>query len=128
MKKHRYLPLFLLLALMLLAACASPQVQDNEAAVEAAVEATLTAVAPGAGGDVPAPTEAPTATLPPTEQAIPTDTPEPEPQPASEQPEQPAPVVIMPPTVADFAPALIPAKAMGDPEAPVVMYEWSDYT
>ena len=35
---------------------------------------------------------------------------------------------VLPPLIPDFAPADRPASSLGDPQAPVVIYEWSDYT
>ena len=89
----------------------------DQAAVDAAVEATLTAVTelePGENEE-------------PAQQANPTNAPA-----SASTPDAPqqgaAPGIIMPPTVPDFQPSARPAASRGDPEASVVIYEWSDYT
>ena len=111
---------FLLLALFL-AACnnvpAPPAADpaDGQASVDAAVEATLTAVAESDQGEH----------VDATPQAGPTDTVEPDPESLSTPA---APGIVVPPIVPDFQPAERPITSKGDPEAPVVIYEWSDYT
>ena len=105
--KRLLLPGILLIAIAaVLSACAaSPQAPtaDDPTAVAAAVEATLTAIA--ASGQDNTPTATPT----------PPDT-------SAQAP------VILPPLVDGFDPAPRPASSKGDPNAPVVIYEWSDYT
>ncbi len=109
MPRNRLLTLSfaLLIAATLLSACATSQPQDSEA-VAMAVEATLTAVAANeASPNSPAAT--PSAVTPP--------------------PDAPTtPKTILPPRVNGFDPAPRPASSKGDPNAPVVIYEWSDYT
>ncbi len=100
------LSLLLLTAAIILSACAAPQA-ENPDAVAAAVEATLTAVAADAA---PSPSQA-------TPPATPSD-----PPPAA------APNLVLPPLVNGFDPAPRPASSKGNPDAPVVIYEWSDYT
>ena len=100
-------PLLLIIAVAALSACAAPA-EDSQSAISAAVEATLTVVA--AEGD--------TAPDPAAAEAEKT----PKPQAAAST------AVVLPPLVADFDPAPRPASSMGDPNAPVVIYEWSDYT
>ena len=39
-----------------------------------------------------------------------------------------APNLVLPPLVNGFDPAPRPASSKGNPDAPVVIYEWSDYT
>ena len=90
----------------------------DQVAVDTAVEATLTAVADSGQEEntEPVATTAPAA-------------PDPESTATPDAPQQGAdPGIIMPPTVPDFQPSARPAASMGDPEAPVVIYEWSDYT
>ncbi len=99
--------LLFLIAAIILSACAAPQA-ENPDAVAAAVEATLTAVAADAAA--PSPSQA-------TPPATPSD-----PQPTA------APNLVLPPLVNGFDPAPRPASSKGDPDAPVVIYEWSDYT
>ena len=72
--------------------------------VSAAVEATLTSIAASENED--------NAPISPT----------PTPEPPAFAPS------ILPPLVDNFAPAPRPASSQGDPNAPVVIYEWSDYT
>ncbi|RME81523.1 MAG: hypothetical protein D6775_13365 [Caldilineae bacterium] len=111
------LPLILLA--VVLAGRGSLSGSDSEEAIARSVEATLTAIAgaaPAQVAETPAiatPTAAPAASAP-TGQPDPTG-------PA-------APAITLPPEVADFNPRPRPASSKGDPEAPVVIYEWSDYT
>ncbi len=100
---------FLLLAALALAACGASGGQDS-AAVSSAVKATLTAVA---AENVPV---ASPQSAQDSSQASPASTPI-------------APArVALPPLVNGFDPEPRPASAKGDPNAPVVIYEWSDYT
>ena len=99
--------IILLLSLVLLAACGVPVVTDSQAEIDAAVQATLTAVAVSPAADdnaTPAPALAETPT--------------------------PADVsgLVLPPQIPDFQPAPRPASTKGDIDAPLVMYEWSDFT
>lgn len=103
--------LLLLIALILpvmIGACGARPVEDPQAAIEAAVQATLTAVAasPTAPSATPGPTAAAVATPRPT----------------------PAAQVILPPALPNFAAAERPAASKGQADAPLVMYEWADYT
>ena len=115
--------IFLVLVVLILAAviysgcAAAPAPASDEAQVEAAVEATLTAVAGVKTEDLstPAPVETESDNdLPTIEEAG--------------QQQAAAADVILPPQVQDFDPVPRPAASRGDPDAPVVMYEWSDYT
>ena len=107
---------------LLIAGCAAVPSTDQQQ-VEMAVEATLTAVAgpadegeatsstPAAGEGTPAPEQEATAAV------------------STPQPQQPAAgTITLPPLVPDFNPEPRPAATLGDPDAPIVMYEWSDYT
>ncbi len=117
--------------------------QDTGAEVQAAVEATLTAVvqsesekiedsangspeagapeseagAPESEADAP---KSPGDTVPAIDDNPPTAEPE--------QMQAVAPSIVLPPIVTDFNPIPRPAASMGELDAPVVMYEWSDYT
>ena len=108
MFRHRFIVITLLLlaASLALAACGAASPKDD-AAISTAVEATLTAVAAQAGEDAPAVTPSPKSSVEP---------------PAAQ------PGVVLPPIVNGFDPAPRPASSKGDPNAPVVIYEWSDYT
>ena len=110
---------------LFVAGCAAIPVEDGgDADIETAVQATLTAVAIVAADDGSAvETESDLSTPQPAvdEADAPAGTPQPS-QPAD------APQVVLPPQVTDFNPVPRPAASKGDPEAPVVMYEWSDYT
>jgi len=88
---------------------------DDQAALDVAVEATLTAIAESEPRD----------SEDSAQQANPTDASASTPD-ASQQ--GAAPSIVMPPTVHDFQPSARLAASKGDPEAPVVIYEWSDYT
>jgi len=120
-KRHYLLSsLLLVLAVFALAACGgkgTDEKDDNQAQISAAVEATLTVIA--------AEDAAPPALS--SEETLIEETPD-----ASEAPATPASIqvsnVTLPPAVNDFNPIPRPASSMGDPNAPVVMYEWSDYT
>jgi|GEM_PF-4968688 len=122
MFKRKYLlsSLLLVLAALVLAACGgrgADKNDDQQAAIAAAVEATLTVVAvdDASAGESS------------TEETLIEETPD-----AGQEPATPAPIpvsnVTLPPAVNNFDPAPRPASSMGDPNAPVVMYEWSDYT
>ncbi len=115
--------LLLSLLALLLGACAAPATStpDQQATIEAAVQATLMAaqVTTPAPETPAAPAESPGTT------SGPTTTPQP---PSTPQPQEAAQRVILPPLVKNFNPAPRPASTLGDPQAPVVMYEWSDYT
>ncbi len=104
-----FLPLFLLSAILLLSACTMGTEPSDSQAIAAAVEATLTAVAV----DV---------TAQPSPQTTPSQSSQ------DENPKEDAVNLVLPPKVDGFAPAARPASAKGDPNAPVVIYEWSDYT
>ncbi len=104
------LPLLLLSAILLLSACTMGAEPSDSQAIAAAVEATLTAVAV----DV---------TAQPSPQSTPSQ-PSQDENPKGED----AINLVLPPKVDGFAPAARPASAKGDPNAPVVIYEWSDYT
>ncbi|NOZ49056.1 MAG: hypothetical protein GXP37_03280 [Chloroflexi bacterium] len=119
MKKYLFLPLLLLL----LGACAAPSTQtpDQQATIDAAVQATLAAApSPAAAASTPEPKATSAAPAQTSTAPSPADS-TPSPEPAAQQ-------VIIPPLVNDFDPAPRPASSLGDPDAPVVMYEWSDYT
>ncbi|NOX61492.1 MAG: hypothetical protein GXP42_06040 [Chloroflexi bacterium] len=110
-------------ATMFLAACAPaaapPETEPrDQAAIDAAVQATLTAVAQAQPNDAaPSPTaDSQTPTAPTVR---PTATTAPPPSAAS---------IVLPPEVKDFEAVINPVKTKGDANAPVVMYEWSDYT
>ena len=45
----------------------------------------------------------------------------------SVEPEQADASLVLPPRLSNFDPIPRPATSIGDPDAPVVMYEWSDY-
>lgn len=111
--KPRPLLLALILLGLFLAGCAAPVAapQDDQAQIDAAVQATLTAVA----AQAPLPTAAPA----PASDSTPVPDPE---QPAA------APSIALPPQIPGFRAAPRPISSLGDPAAPVVMYEWSDYT
>ena len=113
-KRFLALPVFLLLLLAIAAACAAP-VATDQASIDQAVQATLTAVVAEPG--TPADTPSPETVTDDAAQATPI-------------PDAPAaiPQMVLPPEVPNFDPVLRPDKSLGDPNAPVVMYEWSDYT
>ncbi len=123
MFKRHYLLSALLLALtaLVLTACGGRGADKNDdaqqAEIAAAVEATLTVVA---ADDASADGSS-------TDESLIAETPD-----ASQDPPTPPPIpisnVTLPPAVNNFDPAPRPASSMGDPNAPVVMYEWSDYT
>ncbi|MCP4168538.1 MAG: hypothetical protein GY759_21960 [Chloroflexi bacterium] len=103
--------------------------QDTGAEVQAAVEATLTAVVQSESEKVEdTASDSPEAAAPrspgDTVPAIDDNPPTAE----SEQMQAVAPAIVLPPIVENFNPVPRPAATLGDPEAPVVMYEWSDYT
>ena len=102
--QHLIIPLLLAVAVLFLAAC-------NAAPGDAAVEATPTVVS---GPESPA-------DPPPADGSRAGEAEESSPAPA-------APAIPLPPLVKDFTPEPRPASSKGDPQAPVVMYEWSDYT
>ncbi|MCO6451791.1 MAG: hypothetical protein J5I90_13485 [Caldilineales bacterium] len=119
--RHLFLLFTSLALIVILAACGTPVV-DQQADIDQAVEATLTVIASADGGQqgTPVPAEAqPTQTDEPTTSVQSTPTPR---DPAS------IPAMVLPPLVNNFAPTARPAKTMGEPDAPVVLYEWSDYT
>ncbi len=123
--RKRFVPILLLLVVLALAACTqAPAAPDQQATIEAAVQATLAANTPET-----APTTTP---IPQAETPQATDTPAPGPTQAAANTPTPQPEtaqrVILPPSVKDFNPELRPASTIGDLQAPVVMYEWSDYT
>ncbi|MCS7039028.1 MAG: DsbA family protein [Anaerolineae bacterium] len=92
---------------VVIGACGARPAEDPQAAIEAAVQATLTAVAasPAAPPTTPGPTAA-VATPRPT----------------------PAVQVILPPAIPNFTATERPAATKGQADAPLVMYEWADYT
>jgi len=90
----------------------------DQVVVDAAVEATLTAVADSGQEENAEPVATPTPAAPDPESTATPDAPQ--------QGDDLG--IIMPPTVPDFQPLARPAASKGDPEAPVVIYEWSDYT
>jgi hypothetical protein len=120
----------LLLLALFLAGCnnvpAPPAAElADQIAVDAAATATLTAVNSGETVE-PAPQPVPTDAPAPNATTAPADG---EPASTPSAPQQgDAPNIILPPTVPDFQPVARPASSRGDPEAPVVIYEWSDYT
>jgi len=118
MFRHRtfFAPLLLIIVIVALSACAAPA-EDSQAVISSAVEATLTAVV----ADNVSATAIPTDDSPATVEA----------SGAEKTPGAQAAVstnAVLPPLVADFDPAPRPASSKGDPNAPVVIYEWSDYT
>jgi len=97
--------------------------QEGQNAVDVAVEATLTAIAGS---------EAEESESIPTPQPDPITAPE-EGEVVSESTQEPREEgspsgLVLPPSVTDFQPAARPAASKGAPDAPVVIYEWSDYT
>lgn len=111
----------LVLTLLALAGCGSSSSDTQDAAnaqndIEMAVQATLTAIASESG-----PASETTDSDPPTA-SIGT------PAASSASASSVTPSVVLPPQLNDFNPAPRPASSMGDPNAPVVIYEWSDYT
>jgi len=90
---------------------------DDQVALDVAVEATLTAIAESD----PEESEGSVQLANPTNAPASASTPD-----ASQQ--DAAPSIVLPPTVPDFQPLARPDASKGDPEAPVVIYEWSDYT
>lgn len=128
MRVSRLVLMLLLLAGVLVAAgCAAPiptAAPDGQKTIEEAVQATLTAVA-GNAAPVATDTPAPAAATPS----------EPSPQPAAAAtPVATAPAdsgsgeFVLPGTIPNFNPKDRPQSSKGDANAPVVMYEWSDYT
>jgi protein-disulfide isomerase len=110
MARQRLLLFLLGLVLpVVLAACNARPAGDPQATIEAAVQATLTAVVPS-----------PAAPSPPTPSPVAAAVATPRPTPASR--------VILPPAIPNFAPAERPAASKGQADALIVMYEWSDYT
>ncbi len=110
-RKRTYLVLLALLVSVLVAAgCAQPLPSgDSQATIDDAVQATLTAVAAAtAAAETPAPKPV----------AVTTATP------ASRD----AGALILPPVISNFNATARAENTKGDAEAPVVMYEWSDYT
>ncbi len=132
------LTLFLLIvvAALALAACAvPPPAGSGQKNIEEAVQATLTAVAaagtpaatsqaaPAEGTAAPVATSGPAAAKPA----------EGTPQPAAATTPEPTLDLsqgkfVMPGTIPNFKAAERPASSKGDANAPVVMYEWSDFT
>lgn len=104
------LMLLLLLGVLVVAGCAAAvptTAPDGQKTIEDAVQATLTAVAAGAEVAVTAtPAPAATSTLP-----------------AAATGE-----LVLPETIPSFNPKDRPQATIGDANAPVVMYQWSDYT
>lgn len=102
---------------------APPVAPSDQAAVDTAVAATLTAIVEvdsEESDSAPTPQTADTATPEVVAQAT---------QPATgESDDVVSTDIILPPSVTDFDPAARPASSKGDPDAPVVIYEWSDYT
>jgi len=117
----------LLLALFLIGCSnvplAPPMAPSDQAAVDTAVAATLTAIVEvdsEESDSAPTPQTADTATPDVVAQAT---------QPATGDSDDVVPTdIILPPFVTDFDPVARPASSKGDPDAPVVIYEWSDYT
>ncbi len=126
MKRLPILGIAVLLLALVVVGCnnipAPPSVpSDDQAAVDVAVEATLTAIAGSENSDkTPAPQAEATAAPVDSDQAD-TSTPE-----AAENIS--ATGLVLPPSITDFDPAARPAATKGEPDAPVVIYEWSDYT
>ena len=128
MRVSRFVLLLLLLVgVLVVTGCAAPvptSAPDSQKAVEEAVQATLTAVATNA---------APVATDTPAPAAATTSEPSPQPATAS-TPVATAPAVsgsgefVLPGTIPNFNPTDRPQASKGDAKAPVVMYQWSDYT
>ena len=122
MRVSRLVLLILLIVGVLVAAgCAAPvptTAPDGQKAIEDAVQATLTAVATNA---------APLTTGTPDPAAA--ETPEPSPQPAvASTPAAATGEFILPPSLSNFNPTDRPLSSKGEADAPVVMYQWSDYT
>ncbi len=95
----------------------------DQEAVDVAVEATLTAIAESDSAksvSTPAPVPDPTS----TEEEV-----KPDSVSTPDAPEEVSPSgLVLPPSITDFDPVARPASSKGDPDAPVVIYEWSDYT
>ena len=116
MPQTRYLWILLILLALVAAACTPARPTAPPAAdIEAAVQATLTAVA--AATETTA-TPAPDDTPAPAAVAITTEVSTP----------AAASSLVLPPQIPNFNPTLREEKGRGDRAAPVVMYEWSDYT
>ena len=122
MKRLPVVIVALLLLSLFLAGCNNVPVPPaaesaDQTAVDAAVEATLTAITESESGE----NEDPAQQVDSTNEQASASTPD-APQPGA------APGIVLPPTVPDFQPSARPAASKGDPDAPVVIYEWSDYT
>ncbi len=109
-----------LLMLLLITGCTAPPPQGSQPDVEAAVQATLTAIATESDLGSATTSPEPAATLKASASDVQVE-PKTTPAPAVARP------LVLPPQVENFDPALRPASSKGDPNAPVVIYEWSDY-
>ena len=123
MKRLPVVFIAMLLLTLFLVGCSNvpappPAVPSDQAAVDAAVAATLTAIAQADSeerGSTPSPSS--DATTAPSSLSTPG-------APAEGASSQ----LILPASVPDFAPAVRPASSKGNTDAPVVIFEWSDYT
>ena len=122
MRKPTFFVAALLVLLSLAIAGCSSSSQDNQDAIEASVQATL-----AAQGDIETAVQA-TLTAIASESGSAAETTDPPPASSSASASSVAPSVVLPPEINGFNPAPRPASSMGDPNAPVVIYEWSDYT